>query len=181
MISSVGRALRLHRRCREFESLITHHVDVTNNTNDVRLILHPPKVCGTHSLTRCVLGLRGFWRSPSCRMTRSSFAHFELPSEFLPDLPCPAPKKPCHSKRDFGLPTVFRARRTDEAQITIYGRADCRGPAETCGRGESPGTLPQARQVGRGALQVEGQAWRQGSSRTPAPQGSESRADVPSG
>ena len=25
VISSVGRALRLHRRCREFESLITHH------------------------------------------------------------------------------------------------------------------------------------------------------------
>jgi hypothetical protein len=26
VISSVGRALRLHRRCREFESLITHHI-----------------------------------------------------------------------------------------------------------------------------------------------------------
>ena len=25
VISSVGRALRLHRRCQEFESLITHH------------------------------------------------------------------------------------------------------------------------------------------------------------
>ena len=25
VISSVGRALRLHRRCRQFESVITHH------------------------------------------------------------------------------------------------------------------------------------------------------------
>ena len=28
VISSVGRALRLHRRCREFESLITHHYEL---------------------------------------------------------------------------------------------------------------------------------------------------------
>ena len=38
VISSVGRALRLHRRCREFESLITHHV--LNLTECVNYILN---------------------------------------------------------------------------------------------------------------------------------------------
>ena len=33
VISSVGRALRLHRRCREFESLITHHIPHRSRTN----------------------------------------------------------------------------------------------------------------------------------------------------
>ena len=31
VISSVGRALRLHRRCQEFESLITHQIPPKNN------------------------------------------------------------------------------------------------------------------------------------------------------
>jgi hypothetical protein len=35
VISSVGRALRLHRRCREFEPLITHHF-ILSDTEFVR-------------------------------------------------------------------------------------------------------------------------------------------------
>ena len=42
-ISSVGRALRLHRRCREFESLIAHHSNFLNS-------LKPPDRQGLSSI-----------------------------------------------------------------------------------------------------------------------------------
>ena len=59
-ISSVGRALRLHRRCREFESLITHHAKASvpqtrlSNAGPIRAV-------------GCASGLTARFRSQLCR------------------------------------------------------------------------------------------------------------------
>ena len=51
VISSVGRALRLHRRCREFESLITHHYELVFMCAVVAQLVRVPA---------CHAGGRGF-------------------------------------------------------------------------------------------------------------------------
>ena len=51
MISSAGRALRLHRRCREFESLITHHYELVFMCAVVAQLVRVPA---------CHAGGRGF-------------------------------------------------------------------------------------------------------------------------